>query len=185
MVDESLFSYLPPANAEKNAMVLESGLNALKLASEEGVTLCYGSDLLKPLGRYQILEFEVKSRVLSAVEILKSATANPARMMGLADVGQIQKGYQAGMVILKSNPLEDIKVLSRPETEIVAVFTEGKLCRGDTTDLVYLMLAPNYNLPSYHNTRCSLKYLNFCSYDIILAIYSVRCRTTTTIRNTH
>lgn len=133
MADESLFSFLPPANREKNVTVMQSGLNALKLAAEEGVPLCYGSDLLGPLGKYQALEFELRSKVLSAVDILRSATVNPARMMGLAaDVGQIRKGFQADMIMLNSNPLDDIKVLSRPETEVKAVFRAGRICRDDT-----------------------------------------------------
>ncbi|KAJ5804930.1 hypothetical protein N7474_010817 [Penicillium riverlandense] len=135
MADESLFSFLPPENSVKNLKVLQSGLNALKLAQEEGVTLCYGSDLLGPLGKYQALEFQIRSEVLSAVEILQSATINPARMMGLTDVGQIKAGFQADLLIVRSNPLEDITVLSRPETEVVAVFKDGILCRDDTQDL--------------------------------------------------
>ncbi|KAJ9156434.1 Amidohydrolase [Pleurostoma richardsiae] len=132
MADKSLFDFLPPANQEKNKKVIQAGLNALKLAHEEGVTLCYGSDLLGPLGQYQAQEFEIRSQVLPAVEILRSATINPARMMGLHDLGQIKSGFQADMIIVNSNPLEDIKVLARPETEVTAVFREGRLCRDDS-----------------------------------------------------
>ncbi|KAH8880837.1 amidohydrolase [Thozetella sp. PMI_491] len=131
MADESLFSFLPPANREKNIKVMKSGLDALKLAYEEGVTLCYGSDLLGPLGKYQAQEFEIRAQVLPAEDILKSATINPARMMGLNDLGQIKKGFQADLIIVKSNPLDDVSVLARPETEITAVFREGRLCRDD------------------------------------------------------
>ncbi|ETS79377.1 hypothetical protein PFICI_09230 [Pestalotiopsis fici W106-1] len=132
MADESLFSFLPPENREKNIKVMKSGLNALKLAYEEGVTLCYGSDLLGPLGNYQAQEFEIRSQVLPAAEILKSATVNAARMMRLQDVGQIKVGFQADIIVINSNPLEDIKVLSRPETEVTGVFRAGRLCRDDS-----------------------------------------------------
>ncbi|OJJ42167.1 hypothetical protein ASPZODRAFT_77541 [Penicilliopsis zonata CBS 506.65] len=131
MADESLVSYLPPANAAKNQHVLAAGLTALKLAHEEGVTLCYGSDLLGPLGKYQALEFEIRAQVLPAADILRSATVNPARMMGLADtIGQVKPGFRADLLLLQANPLEDITVLGRPET-VTAVFKDGILCRDD------------------------------------------------------
>jgi Amidohydrolase family len=52
-------------------------------------------------------------------------------MMGLHDVGQINKGFQADIIIVNLNPLEDINVLSRPETEVTAVFRVGRLRRDD------------------------------------------------------
>lgn len=53
-------------------------------------------------------------------------------MMGLAEeVGQIKKGFQADLIILDSNPLDDIMVLVRADTEVKAVFRAGRLCRDD------------------------------------------------------
>jgi len=131
MADKSVAGLLSPENAQKNLKVLRTGLESLKLAKEEGITLCYGSDLLGPLGRYQSLEFEVRAQVLPALDILRSATINGARMMGLNDLGQIKKGFKADILILNSNPLEDITVLARPDIEIVAIFKDGRLCKTE------------------------------------------------------
>ncbi|THZ70604.1 hypothetical protein D6C85_05824 [Aureobasidium pullulans] len=35
--------------AKKNGVVLEAGIRSLKIASEAGVTVCFGTDLLGPL----------------------------------------------------------------------------------------------------------------------------------------
>jgi imidazolonepropionase-like amidohydrolase len=131
MADESLFSYLPPDNREKNLKVMASGLNALKLAYEEGVTLCYGSDLLGPLGKYQAQEFEIRAQVLPAAEILRSATTNAARMMSIPDIGQIKKGFQADIIVINGNPLENIHVLAKADENVSAVFKSGRLCRDN------------------------------------------------------
>jgi hypothetical protein len=50
------------------------------MAEEAGVTICYGSDLLISMHALQTEEFTVRSRVLSAAQILKHATINPGTL---------------------------------------------------------------------------------------------------------
>lgn len=45
------------------------------------------------------------------LEIVKAATQGSARAVGLDDVGVIRPGYQADLLVLDMNPLEDFKVL--------------------------------------------------------------------------
>ncbi|CZT18352.1 related to imidazolonepropionase and related amidohydrolases [Ramularia collo-cygni] len=49
MASKKWAGFLTQDLAVKNAQVLESGLQALKIASDNNVTICYGSDLLGPL----------------------------------------------------------------------------------------------------------------------------------------
>jgi imidazolonepropionase-like amidohydrolase len=71
---------------------------------------------------------------LTPLEALQSATVNPARFLGkLDDLGTIEKGKLADLVILDANPLEDI----HNTTKINAVIAQGKLF--DRTDLDRLM----------------------------------------------
>ncbi len=114
----------------KNREVLDIGLEALKVATQEGVTLCYGSDLLGPLGTYQAKEFSIRSQVLTPLEILQSATINGARLLGQEALGRIEPGCKADILILNSNPLEDISIFERPEQELMAVIKEGRVCRS-------------------------------------------------------
>lgn len=61
---------------------------------------------------------------LSNVEVLKSATSDCARAIGLGNVtGQIAGGYSADMVFYESDPLQDLSVLERP----VMVMSRGRL----------------------------------------------------------
>lgn len=76
---------------------LESGLEALRNTADAGVTLCYRSDLLGPLSAAQTHEFALYAHILSPLEVLRSATVNPARMMGRAEsIGQVKAGVPGG-----------------------------------------------------------------------------------------
>ena len=55
------------------------------------------------------------------MQILQSATANAAKLFGGetgARIGKLEDGYFADLVILNSNPLDDIKNTSDIETVI-------------------------------------------------------------------
>ena len=128
-----------PANREKYRTAVAAGLNAIKIAQEEGVKICFGTDLLGPVGVFQSQEFALRSQVQSALEILQSATITPASMMGLPDVGQIKEGFLADLLVLKSNPVEDITVLERVQSELLAVFKEGRACYSTLKDVKGLL----------------------------------------------
>lgn len=120
--------FLPPENASKNEAVLRAGLKSLQIASKAGVTMCYGSDLLGPLGIAQTKEFALRSQVLSSLAILQSATVNPARWLRQNDkLGQIKGGFTADLLILTRNPLEDVTVFDSPETNLLAVMKDGRV----------------------------------------------------------
>ena len=130
LADPRLPQFLPPDARIKNEKVLAAGLEALKIAKEEGVVMCYGSDLLGPLGAYQLQEFGIRSQMLTPLEILQSATVNPAKMLGQESLGRLEPGCEADVLILGSNPLEDITVFERHEQELLAVVRGGRVCRS-------------------------------------------------------
>ncbi|KAF9692851.1 hypothetical protein EKO04_009000 [Ascochyta lentis] len=123
--------FLPPSESSKNIEVLDAGLKALKIASDAGVTICFGTDLLGPLGAAQTHEFNLRSKVLSPIEVLRSATINPARMFGREDsLGQVKDGFEADLLVLAANPLEDVTILDKPETYVKAVMKEGRVYKS-------------------------------------------------------
>ncbi|KAI7210832.1 amidohydrolase [Hortaea werneckii] len=136
MASDRWQGYLPIESATKNTEVLHSGLSALKTAADAGVTICFGTDLLGPLGEAQPKEFAIRSQVLSSLAVLQSATVNAARFVGCSNyLGQAREGFSADLLLLAQNPLEDIKVLDNPETNIIAVIKEGRVQSSKLEDL--------------------------------------------------
>ncbi|KAJ5675061.1 uncharacterized protein N7477_004995 [Penicillium maclennaniae] len=121
-------NFLPADGAAKNDEVLAKGLRAMKMAVDAGVTVCFGSDLLGPMHFAQSKEFLVRSQVLTAVEILRSATANAARLLMQEErLGQVKQGFAADLLVLDNNPLEDITVLDRFEENVLGVIKDGRI----------------------------------------------------------
>lgn len=116
---------------EKNIRVMQSGLKSLEVAEKAGLAICFGTDLMASMQPFQNNESTIRSQVQSNLSILRSATINPARMMGMADkIGQASTGFFADLIVLKSNPLEDISVLDTCTLEspgILAVLKEGRV----------------------------------------------------------
>ncbi|PWN52732.1 hypothetical protein IE53DRAFT_409186 [Violaceomyces palustris] len=116
----------------KNAEVLSKGLETLKAAHDMGITICYGSDLLSDMQHLQSEEFSIRAKVLPAAEVLKMATCNPAKMLGMKDrLGTLlSPGCFADLVVLSKdapNPLEDVAGLAEGERYIDLIMKDGKV----------------------------------------------------------
>ncbi|KAL2007380.1 hypothetical protein VTN00DRAFT_8818 [Thermoascus crustaceus] len=136
MQDPRWHGFLPPELASKNETVLRTGLHSLQIASDAGVTMCYGTDLVGPLGIAQTREFALRAQVLSPLAILQSATVNAAKMLRKPDfLGQIRSGFAADILVLNRNPLEDILVFDEPDRHLLAVIKEGRVQTSRWTKL--------------------------------------------------
>lgn len=119
---------LPQYAVEKNLEVLDKGFQAIKIASNAGVTLCFGSDLLGPMHEAQTVEFVLRSRVQEPLSILQSATVNAARLIHQEkSLGHVAVGFLADLLILNSNPLDDITILAEPDRHLLATIQGGRV----------------------------------------------------------
>jgi len=89
-----------------------------------GVELLAGTDVVKPFfvpgpSLHDELSLLVKAG-LSPMEALEAATRNPARFLGLKDVGTIEPGMVADLVLLDANPLQNIENTQRIATVVAA-----------------------------------------------------------------
>ncbi len=98
------------AKAYKKA--LEQANVNLKKASDSGVTIAFGTDT-GPAARFQgyfeHMELSMMADAgLTPEQILRSATGDAARCLGLDDVGTIEKDKWADFIVLNEDPLADV-----------------------------------------------------------------------------
>ncbi|RRR99316.1 metal-dependent hydrolase family protein [Glycomyces terrestris] len=122
---------LSAGNLAKNELVLDAGLEALRLANDAGVAICYGSDLLGGMRRHQLQEFTIRGAVIPAADVLRSATVTAARLLGEEGrLGQVVPGAAADLLVVDGDPLADLAVLTDPETHLKLVMQGGKVKAG-------------------------------------------------------
>ena len=106
-----------------------------RLLNEAGVVLLAGTDvgipaLIPGISLHEELELLVEAG-LTPPEALRTATINPARVLGLADsLGSVEVGKLADLVLLDADPLADIRNTQR----IRAVVADGRLYRRADLD---------------------------------------------------
>lgn len=115
---------------EPEAMALAYIENAkanLRTANEAGVEIAMGSDVNNPFvypgySAHEELAWMVEAG-LTPAEALRAATRGSAAMLGKADtLGRIAPGYEADILLLKRNPLEDV-LASR---SLASVISDGQ-----------------------------------------------------------
>ena len=111
--------------AEAYGRALEIAQANLARLSAAGVAIAFGTDS-GPLGRFQgyfeHMEMELMAEAgLTPEQILRSATGVAAECLGRDDIGTIEPGRRADFVVLRANPLEDVRNLR----EIVGVWVGG------------------------------------------------------------
>jgi imidazolonepropionase-like amidohydrolase len=115
--------------------ILPLELDNVRVLNEAGVTLLAGTDVGVP---FQVpgvsLHVELERLVeagLTPLEALRTATVNPAHVLGMSDsLGTVEPGKLADLVLIGANPLEDIRNARR----IRAVVVNGQLLRREDLD---------------------------------------------------
>lgn len=93
--------------------VLDAGLGGLERAARGGVQLVYGTDLLGGMHRHQSREFSIRREVQQPIDIIQAATVNAAELLGMAgEIGTLDVGAHADLIVLDGNPLADIGMLA-------------------------------------------------------------------------
>ena len=121
---------MPGDQLAKLQRVRDAGLRSIELASDAGVRLVYGTDLLGAMHDEQLSEFTLRAQCQPAAEVLQAATVNAAALLDQDDLGRIEGGALADLLLLDADPLPDIAVLTRPETHLRAVVQGGRTVVG-------------------------------------------------------
>ena len=124
-----------PAIVERVRDQHEFQLNALRQLSERGVNIICSTDggigvTVPGHSIHRELAF-YKEAGLSNYQVLQTATANASRVHEtMSDMGTIEKGKVANLLLLEDNPLEDLSALQRAS----AVFVRGRMLSRNILD---------------------------------------------------
>jgi len=109
---------------EKARMVARGGEEAVRMAHAAGVKIGSGSDLLGPAMNGKAGELAIKARLIGPRAAIVSATKTNAELFGLADeIGTVEEGKRADLIIVDGDPLADIGALT--DAQRVRVVVQG------------------------------------------------------------
>jgi imidazolonepropionase-like amidohydrolase len=100
----------------------------LKKAMAAGVKIIVGTDAGTPFNYHGESAYELECLVahgFSEMQAIRAATATAAEALQLHDLGTLERGKTADLIVVDGNPLEDIKILQNVE-RIEMVFKRGK-----------------------------------------------------------
>ena len=130
-------SRVPAWMLERLNDTYESAKKSTRLAYQAGVQVAMGSNAGTPLNKHGENGLGVLSlhqAGMKAMDALLAATSTAARALGLdSQLGSIEEGKLADLLVLDSNPLEDLSRLADKRL-IRAVFLEGRLVARQPTD---------------------------------------------------
>jgi len=132
LLDDAKSGLLPPWVSAKLAEVSGQSLRGLELMDRCGLKIGFGTDLLGHLHTHQTREFVIRREVQSAADILRSATSVNAEILMEPQLGKIQPGCHADILIVDGDPLTHIDVLAQDGRKVSAIMKAGQFHKRPT-----------------------------------------------------
>jgi imidazolonepropionase-like amidohydrolase len=122
---------IPDNNVRKINEARDRGLEALAIAQKLGVKIASGSDLLGPMQRYKGMELELKARVLGPMGAIVATTKMNAELLKKEkDLGTIEAGKLADLILIQGDPLKDITILQQYQEKISLIVQGGRVYKN-------------------------------------------------------
>ena len=125
---------VPAFAVEKTRRVKPFHLKSIHLAREAGVRIAAGTDAGTPFNLHGQNLGELKRLVelgYSPTEAIESGTRVASQVLGIEkELGTIEEGKLADLVVVEGNPLEDIDLL-QSDKAILLVMKGGDMVKGD------------------------------------------------------
>jgi imidazolonepropionase-like amidohydrolase len=116
----------------KNDLVIDGALRSLEICKRHGIPVGFGTDLLGQLQIEQSEEFTLRARVVSAVEIIRSATLIGAKILRLeGKLGCLKPGAFADVLLVDGNPLKDLTVLQGQGKHLAVIMKGGRFYKNN------------------------------------------------------
>lgn len=125
---------------EKRKPVIEGQPLVWAKAKELGVKLAWGTDFLfePDLNAEQNNYILLMSQWLTPAEILKIVTYDNAQLLKLSglrspykgELGVVEEGALADLILVDGNPLKDISLIGNPEKNFLVIMKDGKIYKN-------------------------------------------------------
>lgn len=128
---EGVAGGMPKHMCDKVFEVVEAGYKTHAHAHSRGVRMVFGTDLLGPMHRHQLLEFKIRSEFQTPAEIIRSATLTAAQLFQMeGEIGEVTIGARADLIAIDGDPLDDIAVLQDPDRRLKLVTKDGQIFKN-------------------------------------------------------
>ncbi|TVY82947.1 Uncharacterized protein LSUE1_G003146 [Lachnellula suecica] len=115
----------------KNAIIGAACTKVIRYAEDAGVYIYFGTNATGPTLVMQTYEFVVRAALLLSPVVLKQATINGAKQIGMEGLlNELIPGAYADLLFLNENPLEDIICFDRKEENLVAIMKDGRFVKS-------------------------------------------------------
>lgn len=119
---------VPDFGLEKAREAREAHFDAVRRASNAGATIALGTDFVDPPlvphgENAEEAELYVEECGMTEMDAIKCATSEAARTLKEQDVGAVEAGRYADLVVLDGDPLDDISAL---RADVAAVYKGGQ-----------------------------------------------------------
>lgn len=123
---------LPPMSRQKIAGIYESYAKSIAVCTRAGVKMGLGSDLLgHEFHRLQGGELALRAEFNSSIAVLRSATSVNAELLQMSgQLGCIQPGAFADLLVIKGDPLRDPGLFRDALTNVLLVMKGGVCIRS-------------------------------------------------------
>jgi imidazolonepropionase-like amidohydrolase len=136
LAEDGVADGLPADLVSKLGDMAERGLEVIEKAHRKSIPMAFGSDLIGNLHPRQSEEFLLRADVLPAADLIRAATINGARLVRMEDqLGRIAENYEADLLAVDGNPLEDVRLLAKPEESLKLIMKGGQIIKNATGDL--------------------------------------------------
>jgi imidazolonepropionase-like amidohydrolase len=121
---------LGAASYDKLLQVADAAINGLAVMKEAGVKMGFGTDLLGQTHTRQCSEFTLRREALDAFDILHSATAVNAEILGQQGrLGIVAPGAFADLLVVDGNPLRDLNLLAADGAHLSVILNDGRFAK--------------------------------------------------------
>lgn len=127
---------MPDYAVQKSVALGDEQRKTFRKAVKAGVRIAMGTDAGTPFNRHGRNAQELRRMVefgMTPMQAVAAATAAAATLLGLdQEIGTIEAGKQADLILVNGNPLDDIALLQEP-ANVVYVIQGGRIVKGPPT----------------------------------------------------